>query len=102
MDKLNGNRPLTYCGSNTPNRAMPDIAGGKYAGNVGFEDKWISLQGPILGSISAKKQIRAGANKIILVLLNQIAGYFRAGNGTDKNKDGIGFFRNGFPSLLVF
>ena len=102
MYQLNGDSPLPHCGSHAPNRSMPHIAGSKDARDVGFEDKRISFQGPILRSATAKKQIRTGANKIILILLNKVTSYFRTWDSTDKNKDGIGLFRNGYSTLLVF
>jgi hypothetical protein len=102
MNQLNGNGPLSHGGSYASNSAMPDIASGKYAWDVGFKYKRISLEGPTLRSITAKKQIRTGANEMILILLYQVSGYFRAGDGTDKNKDGGGFFDNGFTTLPVF
>ena len=55
MNQLNGDGPLSHGGRYAPNSAMSNIASGKYAWDVGLKDKWISLQGPTLRSIAAKK-----------------------------------------------
>lgn len=59
MDEGDGHRSLADGGGATLDRAMPYIAGGKYAGQVGFEIKRIALERPIGRPFLSAHQIAA-------------------------------------------
>ena len=52
MDELHGHRSFTDSGSHTFYRTVADIANGKDAGNIGFEQERIPVERPSLGALA--------------------------------------------------
>jgi hypothetical protein len=65
---------------------MPYIAHREDAGNIGFEQEWIALEGPPPGALSVADQIGAGQEESPFIPLHQISQPVRSGQRANEDE----------------
>src|ERR1700686_3313844 len=87
MDKLHRYRSFADTRSDALHGAIPHIAHRKDSRNICFEQEWISVEHPPLGTFSVANKIGTSQEEAPLVSLDQIAQPVRSRQGSNKDED---------------
>src|SRR5580765_1246331 len=88
VNELHGYRALTYTRRDALYRTVADIAHGKQAGNVCFQQEGIPVQSPSLGALAVPDEVGAGQDKAAFVALHQFAHPIGPGQCSNKDEHG--------------
>src|SRR5579864_3517416 len=68
---------------------MPDVSYCEDSGNIGLEEKWISIERPSFGAVSGANKIGPGKNESPLIALDQISEPVSLRQCAYKNEDAV-------------
>ena len=71
MNELNCDGSFSDAGSHALHGTMPDIANGKYARNICFQQKGIAVLRPALRTLTSLHDIGAGKNEPAIITLDR-------------------------------
>src|SRR6266404_2333321 len=89
MNELHRHRSFADTRSNALHGTMPHIADRKDSGNICFEQVWIPVERPPLGTFSVANKIGTSQQETALVSLDQISQPVSARQSSNKNEDRI-------------
>src|SRR4030081_1230592 len=89
MNELHRYRSFADTRSDALHRTMPHIAHRKYSRNICFEQEWIPVERPPLGTFSVADKIGACQKEAAFVSLNQISQPVGSWQGSNKDEDRI-------------
>src|ERR1051326_8039586 len=86
MNELHCDRPFTYSGGHSFDRAVPHVAYGENTGNVGLEQERSPFQRPSLGPLALPYQVGTGQYEAPFVAFHNICKPLRSGQRSDKDE----------------